>query len=96
MTLLFNRREYPSFPSQWEYPTYPTSPLATSAIIRASQPLCLPAELADVGVGEAMLAVTIPERPGTFIDFLETALNGFAIQVTEFKYRWAAGCAEGV
>jgi hypothetical protein len=44
-----------------------------------------------VGVGEAMLAVTIPERPGTFIDFVETALNGHSIQVTEFKYRWVAG-----
>ncbi|GAB4821594.1 hypothetical protein N2152v2_008640 [Parachlorella kessleri] len=53
--------------------------------------LRLVAELADVGVGESMLAVTIPERPGTFIDFLETALNGFAIQVTEFKYRYSQG-----
>ncbi len=42
-----------------------------------------------MGVGEAMLAVTIPETPGTFIDFVEAALDGASIQVTEFKYRWA-------
>jgi hypothetical protein len=39
------------------------------------------------GKREAMLTVTIPERPGTFIDFMEAAVDGTDIQVTEFKYR---------
>lgn len=51
--------------------------------------LRLVAELADVGgQREAMLAVTIPERPGTFVDFVETAIDGTDIPITEFKYRY--------
>jgi hypothetical protein len=51
-------------------------------------PSLVHAELADVGgKREAMLTVTIPERPGTFIDFMEAAVDGTDIQVTEFKYR---------
>lgn len=53
------------------------------------------ADLADVGEAEAMLAVTLPERPGTFLDFISTAFkNGSenaAISVTELKYRYSAG-----
>ena len=54
--------------------------------------LQLVAELASVGARtEATFATTIPERPGAFADFVEAALDGTDMQVTEFKYR----CAEG-
>lgn len=50
--------------------------------------LRLVSELADIGARrEAMLATTIPEQPGSFLDFVRVALDGTAIQVTEFKYR---------
>lgn len=52
--------------------------------------LRLVTELADVGVEEAMLAVTIPEVPGSFVEFVDTALNATNIQVTEFKYRYSS------
>jgi threonine dehydratase len=53
--------------------------------------LRLVADLADAGETEAMLAVTLPERPGTFLDFVNTALETADIDVTEFKYRYSAG-----
>ena len=49
------------------------------------------ADLTDVGEAEAMLAVTLPEHRGSFLDFVNTALDGSAIDVTEFKYRYSAG-----
>ncbi len=50
--------------------------------------LRLVSELADVGAREeAMLATTIPEAPGSFKEFVSTALGKTDIQVTEFKYR---------
>lgn len=50
--------------------------------------LRLVSELADVGArSEAMLATTIPEAPGSFKDFVGTAVGNTDIQVTEFKYR---------
>ena len=52
--------------------------------------LQLVAELASVGARtEATFATTIPERPGAFADFVEAALDGTDMQVTEFKYRCA-------
>ena len=47
------------------------------------------AERAAVGEEtEALLGVTIPERPGSFLDFCETiGLRG----ITEFNYRYAGG-----
>ncbi|KAK9812160.1 hypothetical protein WJX73_001112 [Symbiochloris irregularis] len=54
--------------------------------------LRLVAELAGVGAkSEAMLVTTIPERPGAFHAFADAALMQTDIQVTEFKYRYAAG-----
>lgn len=54
--------------------------------------LRLVSELAEVGArAEAMLATTIPEQPGAFRDFVETALSNTGINVTEFKYRFSAG-----
>jgi threonine dehydratase len=53
--------------------------------------LRLVADLADVGEAEATLAVVLPERPGAFLDFVDAALGGGGISVTEFKYRFAAG-----
>lgn len=60
--------------------------------------LRLVADLADAGSAESMLAVTLPERPGTFLDFVKTvaATSGGesasgSISVTEFKYRYSAG-----
>lgn len=51
--------------------------------------LRLVSELADIGARrEAMLATTIPEQPGSFLEFVRVALDGTNIQVTEFKYRW--------
>ena len=54
--------------------------------------LRLVSELADIGaLREAMLATTIPEQPGSFLRFIQTALDPVPdVQVTEFKYR----CAE--
>lgn len=50
--------------------------------------LRLVAELADVGaLTEATLTTVIPERPGSFRDFVKIATGGGAIPVTEFKYR---------
>jgi hypothetical protein len=47
-----------------------------------------PPELADVGgKREAMLAVTIPERAGSFSAFVEAAVDGTDLPITEFKYR---------
>ena len=47
------------------------------------------AERAAVGEEqEALLGVTIPERPGSFLDFCETI---GARGITEFNYRYAAG-----
>ena len=53
--------------------------------------LRLVSELADIGaLREAMLATTIPEQPGAFLRFIQTALDPVPdIQVTEFKYRCA-------
>jgi threonine dehydratase len=53
--------------------------------------LALVAELASVGArAEAIFATSIPERPGAFAAFVAAALEGTDIQITEFKYRWAA------
>ncbi len=54
--------------------------------------LRLVSELADIGaLREAMLATTIPEQPGAFLRFIQTALDPVPdIQVTEFKYRCAS------
>lgn len=35
--------------------------------------------MADVGEREAILAVSIPESPGAFLNFVATALNGTVI-----------------
>ncbi len=53
--------------------------------------LRLVSELADIGaLREAMLATTIPEQPGSFLRFIQTALDPVPdVQVTEFKYRCA-------
>lgn len=49
------------------------------------------AERAEIGEGrEALLAVTIPERPGSYRAFIQR-LGGRAI--TEFNYRYADACA---
>lgn len=54
----------------------------------STPPLSPPLDLADVGgQRESMLAVTIPETPGAFLDFLQTAIGDTDIDVTEFKYR---------
>ena len=57
--------------------------------------LRLVTELADVGATrEAMLATTIPERPGSFAAFIGAALpDGSPLQITEFKYR-CVGCVD--
>ena len=50
--------------------------------------LRLVSELADIGaLREAMLATTIPEVPGSFREFIDTALADTSQSVTEFKYR---------
>lgn len=50
--------------------------------------LRLVTELADIGsLKEAMLATTMPERPGSFKDFVDIALDNPGVQITEFKYR---------
>lgn len=49
------------------------------------------ADLAGAGEAESMLAVSLPEQPGSFLDFVVTALHGDTIDVTEFKYRYSAG-----
>lgn len=56
--------------------------------------LRLVSELADLGaMTEAMLATTIPERPGAFATFVDTASAGCGqgLYITEFKYRFSAG-----
>ena len=59
--------------------------------------LRLVTELADVGATrEAMLATTIPERPGSFADFIDAALpDGSGLQITEFKYRSDGALSRG-
>ena len=53
--------------------------------------LCLVSELADIGaLREAMLATSIPESPGSFRGFIDTALADTNQSVTEFKYRCGA------
>ena len=50
--------------------------------------LRLVTELAGIGaLKEAMLATTMPERQGSFKDFLDIALDNPGLQITEFKYR---------
>lgn len=47
-------------------------------------------ELADIGAHrEVVLATTIPEEPGSFLTFVDTAV-GSELPVTEFRYRFAA------
>jgi threonine dehydratase len=61
--------------------------------------LRLVSELADVGTStEVMMATQIPERPGSFRDFVATATDGAegAVSVTEFKYRYSAGQAANI
>lgn len=54
--------------------------------------LRLVSELADIGaLREAMLATSIPETPGSFRGFINTALADTNQSVTEFKYRYSAG-----
>ncbi|KAL3161440.1 hypothetical protein ABBQ32_010326 [Trebouxia sp. C0010 RCD-2024] len=54
--------------------------------------LRLVSELADIGgLREAMLATSIPESPGSFRAFIDTALSDTSQSVTEFKYRYSAG-----
>lgn len=55
--------------------------------------LRLVSELAEVGAQrEAMLATTILEERGSFLDFVTTALAGKGTDtITEFKYRFSAG-----
>ena len=51
--------------------------------------LRLVTELAGIGaLKEAMLTTTMPERPGSFKQFLDIALDDPNLQITEFKYRW--------
>lgn len=55
--------------------------------------LRLVADLANFGLRtEAMLVISIPESPGEFLRFIDTALNsedGSKITVSEFKYRYS-------
>ncbi|GFR47671.1 hypothetical protein Agub_g9415 [Astrephomene gubernaculifera] len=55
--------------------------------------LRLVAELANVGGRtEATITTTIPERPGAFKEFIDTAVSSDSdLSVTEFKYRYSAG-----
>lgn len=54
--------------------------------------LRLVSELADLGASrEVMMATTIPERPGAFSEFVDAAIGGSTMNVTEFKYRYSAG-----
>lgn len=54
--------------------------------------LRLVSELADIGGGrESMLVTSIPEERGAFLRFVETALGGSPISITEFKYRTSGG-----
>eukprot|EP00798_Chlamydomonas_sp_ICE-L_P019886 gene19886-26590_t len=54
--------------------------------------LRLVAELAGVGaLKEAMLTTSLAESPGAFKDFIKAASGDSSINVTEFKYRFAAG-----
>ena len=58
--------------------------------------LRLVSELADVGLrSEAVLATTIPERPGAFKQFAGIVGGGAApLDITEFRYRYAGGGAQ--
>lgn len=59
--------------------------------------LRLVSELADIGaLKEAMLATTIPESPGSFRGFIDTALADTNQSVTEFKYRCATACHDSM
>ena len=52
------------------------------------------AERAEIGEHrEALLAVTIPERPGSFLRFCETL---GARTITEFNYRYAPGARRDI
>lgn len=56
--------------------------------------LRLVSELADVGARrEFMLASTISEQAGTFRSFVETALDGTDLYITEFRYRSVLLCS---
>ena len=51
--------------------------------------LRLVSELADVGARkEFMLASTLKEKAGSFRSFVDTALSGTDLNVTEFRYRY--------
>ena len=53
--------------------------------------LRLVTELAGIGgLQEAMLATTMPERQGSFRDFVDIALDNPGLQITEFKYRYGS------
>ena len=57
--------------------------------------LRLVTELAGIGaLKEAMLATTMPERPGSFKQFLDIALDDPNLQITEFKYRCTASLSK--
>lgn len=47
------------------------------------------------GGQETTLVTTIPEGPGSFLSFVETALVGDPISVTEFKYRKSTAGSAG-
>lgn len=54
--------------------------------------LRLVSELADVGLrSEAVLVTTIPESPGAFKAFAAIVSQAAKLDITEFKYRLAAG-----
>lgn len=59
--------------------------------------LRLVADLADVGGRkEAILTSKISETAGTFRAFVQTALNGTQLNITEFKYRYSAGSTANI
>nr|QKY14837.1 threonine deaminase (THRD) chloroplastic [Polytomella parva] len=59
--------------------------------------LALVAEMAEIGSkSEATLATTIPEQPGAFRKFLDTAIGAAGeLNLTEFKYRCVPNKDEG-
>lgn len=60
--------------------------------------LRLVSELADLGSStEVMMATQIPERPGSFREFVATATDvKGGVSVTEFKYRYSAGATASI
>ena len=81
-------------------PSEDSDPLTVVAITSGANmnfdTLRLVAELADVGAAtEATLATTMPEAPGSFLRFVEAALSGGDVQITEVKYR-AGGSEAGL